>query len=70
MGNAPKGAKTSKDKRTKAISDRRHLTLLLPVSGGQRKEQQSAAEQATNRFAIACSKSVAVSLVLLLWPFD
>jgi hypothetical protein len=33
------------------------------------KEQQPAAGQATNRFAIACSKPVRVSLVLLFWPF-
>jgi DNA end-binding protein Ku len=44
---ATKGARASKEKRTKAVPDRRQPSLLLPVAGGRRKKEEPVAEQRT-----------------------
>ena len=45
---ATKGARASKEKRTKAVPDRRQPSLLLPVAGGRRKKEEPVAEQPTH----------------------
>jgi len=44
---AAKGTRTSKQKRTKAVPDRRRPSLLLPVSGGVKGSDKPVAEEPT-----------------------
>ncbi len=45
---ATKGDRASKEKRTKAVPDRRQPSLLLPVAGDRRKKKEPVAEQPTH----------------------
>ena len=42
-----KGGRTNKEKRTRAVSDRRQASLLLPLSGGRKGKEQPTVEEPT-----------------------